>query len=81
MIDLSHRFALLETGEVEPLFYEDGDPRQAYEEDGKFYLDHDEHICLGDRFALAYMHHEIIATSDREEDLHDTDSGDSCEVP
>lgn len=80
MIDLSHKFALLETGEIEPLFYEDGDPRQAYEEDGKFYLDHDEYICLGDSFMLAYMHHEIIATSDREEELYDPNSSNPSEV-
>lgn len=81
MIDLSHKFALLETGEIEPLFYEDGDPRQAYEEDGKFYLDHDVYLEFGDGVCQMYMHHEIIATSDREGELYDTDQSNPSKVP
>jgi len=81
MIDLSHKFALLETKEIEPLFYEDGDPRQAYEEDGKFYLDHDAYWKFGGGVCQMYMHHEIIATSDREEELYDPNSSDPSQVP
>lgn len=71
MIDLSHKFALLEDGSVEPLFYEDGDPRQAYEEDGKFYLDHDVWFEFGGGMCQAYMHSEIVRTADSTEELEE----------
>ncbi len=63
-IDLKHKYCLLETGQIEPLRYEDGEPRNAYEEDGKFWLDHDVYMRLGGNFFQAYMHSEIIQTSD-----------------
>ena len=73
MIDLAKKYALLETGEIEPLFYDDGDPRNAYkDEDGKYYLDHDIYFKWGGMFAQAYAHHEIIKTSDRKEILMST---------
>lgn len=67
-IDLNHKFALLETGEVEPLFYEDGDPRQAYEEDGEFYLCHDVYFDVPGTIkrGWALCRDKIIATSDNE---------------
>ena len=68
-ISLSHKFALLETGEVEPLFYEDGDPRQAYEEDGKFYLDHDVYGTFMGHLCCVYRHDEIVKTSNDRKEL------------
>ena len=39
MVDLSKKYALLESGEIEPLQYEDGEPRTAYkDEDGSIIL-------------------------------------------
>lgn len=71
MIDLSHKFALLEDGKIEPLFYGDGEPRQAYEEDGKFYLDHDVWFEFGGGMYQAYMHSEIVRTADSTEELEE----------
>lgn len=70
MIDLSHKFALLEDGKIEPLFYEDGEPRQAYQDqNGKFYLDHDVWFEFGGGMCQAYMHSEIVRTADSTEEL------------
>lgn len=68
MINLNHKYALLEDGTIEPLFYEfNGEPRDAYQdEEGKFYLDHDR---WKNRNLVVYYHHRIIATSDDEEEL------------
>ena len=73
MIDLTKKYALLETGDIEPLFYDDGEPRMAYlDEDGKYYLDHDVWFNWGGMVAQAYMHHEIVKTSDKEAILMST---------
>ena len=73
MIDLTKKYALLETGEIETLQYDDGEQRMAYlDEDGKYYLDHDVYFKWGEMYAQAYMHHEIVKTSDRKEILMST---------
>lgn len=73
MIDLSKKYALLESGEIEPLQYDNGEPRNAYkDEDGKYYLDHDVYFSLGQLHGIAYRHDEIVKTSDRREILTST---------
>ena len=73
MVDLSKKYALLESGEIEPLQYEDGEPRNAYkDEDGKYYLDHDAYFSIGQLHCMAYRHDEIVKTSDRREILMST---------
>ena len=73
MIDLSKKYALLESGEIEPLQYDNGEPRNAYkDEDGKYYLDHDVCFSLGQLHGIAYRHDEIVKTSDRREILTST---------
>ena len=73
MIDLSKKYALLESGEIEPLQYDNGEPRNAYkDEDGKYYLDHDVYFSLGQLQGIAYRHDEIVKTSDRREILTST---------
>ena len=76
MIDLSHNYALLDDGTIEPLWYNnDHSPdnqRMAYkDEDGKYYLDHDRPLHYGGGFSLimAYVHSEIIRTADTKEEL------------
>ena len=73
MVDLSKKYALLESGEIEPLQYENGEPRNAYkDEDGKYYLDHDAYFSIGQLHGIAYRHDEIVKTSDRREILTST---------
>ena len=70
---MTKKFALLESGEIEPLQYEDGEPRNAYkDEDGKYYLDHDVYFSIGGLNATAYLRDEIVKTSDRREILMST---------
>ncbi len=65
MIDLSKKYALLESGDIEPLQYEDGTRRNAYRDcDGLYYLDHDIRIRLGSIYGYAYQHDRIVKTSD-----------------
>ena len=69
MIDLRHKFALLANGTIEPLYYY-GEMRMAYQEDGKYYLDHDVWFSLpGFRRCCAYRHDEIVRTANSREDL------------
>ena len=63
MIDLNHRFCLLENGSIEPLWYSNNEPRDAYQDEDGYYLNHDEYINLGDRFMIAYVRDKIIQTS------------------
>lgn len=65
MIDINQKYGLLENGEIEPLFYENGEMRMVYKEGKKFYIDHD--AVFGNVFAL--MHHRIVWTSDSEDEL------------
>lgn len=76
MISLKHRYALLNDGTIEPLFYSNGETRMAYkDEDGKFYLDHDRWgEFLGNR-ACFYCHHELVRTSDNREELEQEAEG------
>lgn len=70
VISLNHKYALLENGTIEPLFYSDGEPRMAYQgEDGKHYLDHDVWGEFMGRRACFYCRHEIIKTSDDRDEL------------
>lgn len=42
LIDLEQRYALLDTGDIEPLHFENGEPRETYvNESGEVYLYHD----------------------------------------
>ena len=42
MIDVKHRYALLENGTIEPLHYSDGTLRDVYQDwDGLWYMDHE----------------------------------------
>lgn len=71
MIDLRHKYALLENGSIEPLHYSSGELRSAYHsfEDGKFYLDHDVYGTFMGCRCIAYRHDEILATSDSKDEL------------
>ena len=73
MIDLSHEYALLEDGTIEPLWYhsEDGtkEQRNAYQERGKFFLDHDRQFSYLGITGISRHHHKIIRTSDSKEEL------------
>lgn len=83
MIDLKHKYALLEDGTVESLYYENGEPREAYQDyDGKYYLVHDRLIRINrtnrrliringaNRIALCYS--RIVATADDIKELEVT---------
>ena len=66
MINLSNKYALLEDGTVEPLWFDETEQRTCYYEDGVAYLDHD-------RWDNPYMqkrcHSRILATANTEEEL------------
>lgn len=65
MINLKHKYALLEDGTVEPLYYKNGEPREAFQdEDGKCYLVHDRLIRINGANSIAFCHLRIIATAD-----------------
>lgn len=71
MIDLKHKYALLENGTVEPLHNPDGSPRHAYQrEDGKFFLGYIVDIFVnGVKGGWASRNGRIVATSDKKADL------------
>lgn len=73
MIDLNHEYALLEDGTIEPLWYhsEDGtkEQRDAYQENGKFFLNHDRWFSYLGITGISQYHHKIIRTSDSKEEL------------
>lgn len=71
MVDLKHKYALLENGVIEPLHYPWGELRAAYYsfEDDKFYLDHDVWGTFMGYKCVAYRHDEILATSDCMDEL------------
>lgn len=79
MINLSDRFALLETGQIEPLFYDTNEPHDAFEEDGEYYLCHDvwfskeECAFLGVKRGVAYRRDKIIQTSNSIGELQTTE--------
>lgn len=69
MINLRHKFALLANGTIEPLYYSDGDMRMAYQEDGKYYLDHDVWGDFMGHRCCAFRHDEIVRTANSREEL------------
>lgn len=71
MIDLNHKYALLENGTIEPLYYSWGEMRTSYKgEDGNYYLDHDVWLSMpGFRRCCAYRHDEIVKTSNDRKEL------------
>lgn len=70
MIDLTHKYALLEDGTIEPLYYSDGEMRMAYRDrDELYYLDHDVWGEIFGHRAIFYHHSRILATSDIRENL------------
>lgn len=69
-IDLHDKYALLDNGLVEDLWWDFGDgkkePREAYkDEDGCYYLDHDRYMdTIGDGVIECWrVHSKIIATA------------------
>ena len=77
MIDLNHEYALLEDGTIEPLWYhsEDGtkEQRDAYQENGKFFLIHDRRFSYLGITGISRYRHKIIRTSDSKEELERED--------
>ncbi len=64
MINLTHAYALLEDGSIEPLWYENGEQRNAYQDEGgSYYLDHDVPFAYGTLRGIAYSHSRIVKTS------------------
>lgn len=71
MIDLRHKYALLEDGSIEPLQYYDGEPRDAYMDyNGNYYLDHDVYDVVANvRFNILHKRSRIIRTSNDRHEL------------
>ena len=59
------KYALLEDGTIEPLYYSNGELRRVEQENGAYYLYHD--VFLGS--CIAYMRHKIIKEADTKEEL------------
>ena len=65
MIDVKHRYALLENGTIEPLHYSDGTLRDVYQDwDGLWYMDHEVRGTYTGRGCIAFRHDRILSTSD-----------------
>ena len=71
MIDLKHKYALLENGTVELLQDPGNSPRHAYQrEDGKYFLGYTVDIFVnGIKGGWASRNDRIVATSDKKADL------------
>lgn len=60
------KWCLLEVGNVEPCYYENGTLREIYKDrDGKWYLDHDVYA----HNMILSMHHRIVKFADTAEEL------------
>ena len=59
------KYALLETGDIEPLYYSSGKPRRVEKEGKHYYLMHD--VFLGSCIAL--MQHKIIKEAETQAEL------------
>ena len=76
-IDVHQKYAILSTGEIEPLFYDNGEPREIEWEGNLVYLVRD--VCQfhtgldGTQFFRGWALHrdQIICTADKEEELVD----------
>ena len=76
-IDVRQKYAILSNGEIEPLFYENGEPREIEREDNFVYLVRD--VCQfntgadGTQFFRGWALHrdQIICTADKREELID----------
>lgn len=79
MIDLMHRYALLEDGTIEPLQYYDGEPRDAYQgEDGLYYFDHDVwDEAANVRFNVQRKHSRILRTGNDRHELEVLTNGET----
>ena len=76
-IDVRQKYAILSNGEIEPLHYENGEPREIEREGNLVYLVRD--VCLfhtgadGTQFFRGWALHrdQIICTADKQEELVD----------
>lgn len=71
MINLNHKYALLEDGSIEPLQYYDGEPRDAYMDyNGNYYLNYDVYDVVANvRFKILHKRSQIIRTSNNRNEL------------
>lgn len=70
MINLSQKYALLEDGTIEPLWFEfdETEQRTCYYEEGVAYLDHDR---CDNPYLQKRCHHRILATANTKKELYD----------
>lgn len=61
------KYCLLKNGTIESCYYENGELRNIYKEDDKWYLDHDVFL----NYSIAYCHSEIVKFSDNKKELED----------
>lgn len=59
------KYALLEDGTIEPLYYDNDELRRVEQENGAYYLYHD--VFKGS--CIAYYRHKIIKEADTKEEL------------
>jgi len=65
MFNEGDRFCLLENGDIEPLYYENHEPREIFHDDwGNSYLDHDVFVEKQKVTIQQRRRDRIIATSD-----------------
>ena len=60
------KYCLIETGKIEPCYFDNGEPRMIYEDkEGEWYLEHDCFYSWG----IAYAKHRILKFADTIKEL------------
>lgn len=76
-IDVRQKYAVLSTGEIEPLYFENGEPREIERDGTAVYLIRDVSVCRagadGTEYFCGWALHrdQIICTADRKGELRD----------